>query len=112
MYGQAPYAINGILTYTSDTLGLTITASYNIQGPRLVIVSAIHQIPDVYELQRNLLDVKISKTLGKHFTVSATAKDIINDPIRRSYKNADGYTLYYDRYSYGRTFILAVSYNL
>ncbi|MEP7170918.1 MAG: TonB-dependent receptor, partial [Bacteroidota bacterium] len=112
MYGQAPYAINGILTYTADSIGLIVTASYNIQGPRLVITSSIAERPDVYELKRNLLDVKISKTLGKHFSVSLSAKDIINDAVRRSYNNPDGYSLDYDRFTYGRTYILGISYKL
>jgi outer membrane receptor protein involved in Fe transport len=112
MYGQAPYAVNGILTYTADSLGLIVTASYNIQGARLVIVSDKAGTPDVYELPRNLFDVKIMKTLGRHFSIGVTAKDIINDPVRRSYKNADGYSLDYDRYSYGTTYLFEVSYKL
>jgi len=114
MFGQAPYAVNGILTYKADSIGLTLTASYNVQGPRLVISSNVKEIPDVYELPRHMLDLKAIKTLGKHFAVSFTIKDILNTPIQRSYKyNDGGYdVLDYDKYTYGTNYILAFSYRL
>lgn len=113
MYGQAPYAINAILTYALDSMGLTITASYNMQGPRLVIASNNPAIPDVYEMPRNMVDLKVSKKLGKHFLLSATAKDILNTPVRRAYKYPEGYDVYdYDRYHYGTNYILSIAYKL
>lgn len=113
MYGQAPYAINAILTYTADSLGLTVTAGYNMQGPRLVIASDNPAIPDVYEMPRNMIDLKVSKKLGNHFLVSATAKDILNTPVRRAYKYEDGYNVYdYDKFTYGTNYILSIAYKL
>ncbi len=113
MFGQAPYALNAILSYSADSLGLVITAGYNVQGPRLVIASDLKEIPDVYELPRNLLDLKITKTIGKHFKVSFTVKDILNEPIRRSYKYSEGYdVLDYDKFTYGTNYVLGVAYKL
>jgi outer membrane receptor protein involved in Fe transport len=113
MAGQAPYVFNGILSYKLDSLGLGFAVSYNMQGPRLSIVSAQPSfIPDVYELPRHLLDFKISKTLGKYFTLSATVKDIFNAPIRRSYNLEDGTKVDFDRYRYGTNYILSISYKL
>ena len=116
MYGQAPYVLNGILSYKADSIGLTISASYNVQGPRLVIASLLPKsgdkpyIPDVYELERHVIDVKINKTFGKHFSISFTARDILNAPIRRSYKYPEGYTLDYDKFRYGTNYILTAAY--
>jgi outer membrane receptor protein involved in Fe transport len=109
MFGQAPYIINGMLTYTSDSLGLTLTVSYNIQGPRLALSSIIKDVPDVYEMPRHLLDFKVSKKIGKHFSTSLTVRDILNSPIRRAYK-FDNWDTSYDQYRYGTNFVLGVSY--
>lgn len=111
LYGQAPYVLNGILSYTTDSLGLTVAVSYNIQGPKLVIIG-VSQIPDVYERPRNLLDLKISKKLSKHFSVSIKINDILNAAIRRSYKTSDGYVLDYDSYRFGTNYIFGLSYKL
>ncbi|MGZ4033535.1 MAG: carboxypeptidase-like regulatory domain-containing protein [Bacteroidia bacterium] len=112
MFGQAPYIVNGILTYTSDSLGLTATLSYNVQGPRLVIGSNNKSIPDVYELQRHLLDFKVSKKVGKHFSVSVTIRDILNSPVTRVYKYDDGSQIIFDKYRWGTNYILSVLYKI
>ncbi len=113
MFGQAPYAINGILSYSLDSIRLNVTISYNVQGPRLVISSDKKEEPDVYEMPRNLLDLKVAKKLGKHFGVSFTIKDILNAPVRRSYKyGSDFNVLDYDKFTYGTNYIFSVSYKL
>lgn len=115
MFGQAPYAVNAILTYKADSLGLTLTASYNIQGPRLVITNVNSDTPDIYEMPRNLLDFKVSKTIGKHFGLSVTVKDILNTSVIRAYKfpEPDGFKLYdYDNYTYGTSYIISLSYKI
>ncbi len=112
MFGQAPYIVNAILSYTSDSLKFTATLSYNIQGPRLVIGSNNKSTPDIYELQRNLLDFKLTKNIGKHFSASFTIKDILNEYITRAYKYDDGYNIFYDRYRWGTTYQLSILYKL
>jgi hypothetical protein len=109
MYGQAPYVVNGILTYRADSIGFSVTASYNVQGARLVITSANPAIPDVYEMPRHLLDVKVNKRFGKHFNVNLTVRDILNSPVTRTYKDWD---IEYDEYHYGTSYVLGVSYKL
>lgn len=112
MYGQAPFVVNGILSYTADSIGLTVALSYNVQGPRLVIASDIKEIPDVYELPRHTIDLKGTKTISKHFSAGITVKNILNSPIRRSYNYDAGWILDYDKYTYGTTFDLSISYKL
>ena len=118
MFGQAPYIVNGMLVYIADSIGLTATVAYNVQGPKLVIVDLLPQNPYVFELPRQMIDVKISKTLGKHFTASFTIRDLLNAPIRRVYKTQQGKTIEavkdfdFDRFRYGTNFILGVSYKL
>ena len=111
MFGQAPYIINGMLTYKSDSLGLTATVSYNVQGPRLVITGILKGRPDIYEMPRHTLDFKVSKTIGKYFTTSLTVRDILNAPVRRSYKLPDEYKDF-DRFRYGTNIQIGVAYKL
>jgi outer membrane receptor protein involved in Fe transport len=111
MYGQAPYLVNAMLSYSSDTLGLTATISYNVQGPRLVITGTVKGMPDVYEIQRHLLDFKVSKKIGERFMVSVTARDILNTPVRRAYKLPSGW-FDYDRFQYGTSYFMTFTYRL
>ena len=114
MFGQAPYLINSIVSYTSDSLGFTATLSYNIQGPRLVIGGLVKENADVYELPRNIIDFKITKTLGKHFSTSLTVRDILNTPFRRSYlvNLPNNKWVDFDNFRYGTNFVLGISYKL
>jgi len=76
--------------------------------------------PDIYEMPRNLLDFKVSKTIGKHFGVSVKVLDILKTSVRRTYKFVDdgktfhhsGYLLDYDKYTWGTSYIFAISYKL
>jgi hypothetical protein len=113
LFGQAPYVINSIISYKLDKIGLVATASYNVQGARRVIDVGGNGIPDVYELPRNLLDMNVSKTLGKHFSIMIRANDILNSPIRRAYKfSEDSTPILYDHYRYGTTYTFTVIYKL
>jgi hypothetical protein len=111
MFGQAPYLFNSILSYTADSLGLTTTLSYNVQGPRLVIAGVIKGRPDVYEIPRHLIDFKVSKTIGKHYIASVTIRDILNSPVRRAYDLPDGY-VDFDNFRYGTNFLFSFAYKL
>ena len=110
MFGQAPYVINAILNYTGDK-GFSASLSYNVQGAKLVLTS-IDSSPDIYEMPKNLVNLKLSQNLGKHYSVSFTIKDILNDPVRRSYKYEQGYLLDFDHYQYGSEYSIGISYNL
>lgn len=112
MYGQAPYIINATLGYKADSVGFNANISYNVQGPRLVITSDAKEMPDVYEMPRHMIDFKMSKKMGSHFTVSLTLRDILNTPIRRAYKYDGGYPLDYDRFRFGRTWQFSLAYKL
>lgn len=111
MFGQAPYVINGILSYTEDKAGLTATISYNRQGPRLSIASN-DGAPDIYELPRNLLDLKLTKSLGKFFSISLRVRDILNSPIRRSYKFDEGWIIDYDSFRFGTFYQIGITYKI
>ena len=134
MFGQAPYIFNAILTYNEDSLGLSVSLSYNVQGPRLVLSVGQTDVPDIFELPRNTIDLKVSKKLGKHFTVSLTGRDLLNAPIARAYNYSDGsyqsgfgnsinklfdspifrkdWNQSYDKFRFGSSFQIGVSYKI
>jgi TonB-dependent Receptor Plug Domain/CarboxypepD_reg-like domain len=109
MFGQAPYLVNAMLVYTADSLGLTATVSYNVQGRRLVITGAFQGWPDVYEMPRNMIDFKLTKKFGSRFSVGLTVRDILNAAVRRSYDLPSGWFTY-DSMRYGTTYLLSVGY--
>lgn len=111
MFGQAPYLVNFICNYDLEESGLNVALSYNVQGPRLVIAGAVKGRPDVYELPRNLLDLKVSKKYGDHFSFSLTVRDIFNAPVRRSYDLPTGW-VDYDSFRFGTVFQLGITYKL
>ncbi len=110
MLNQAPYVVNAMLTYLGDKSGLTASISYNIQGPRVVSTGSYKDIPDVYELPRNLIDIKVMKNLGKHYLVSLKVMDVLNTAIVRAYKIDSDYNLHFDSYTYGTNYVFAFSY--
>ena len=57
-------------------------------------------------------EFKASKTLGKHFSVSLSIKDLLNTSIRRSYNYDSGFNVDFDRYRYGTTFQTSIAYKL
>lgn len=112
MFGQAPYVVNGMFSYKNDSINLTATISYNIQGPKLVFAGTNLAAPDIYELPRHVLNFKVSKSLGKHFSISVTIRDLLNTTRRRAYKMDNEFKLDYDTYRYGTNYMLSVNYKL
>lgn len=111
MFGQAPFVVNGILSYTHEKSGFSATASYNVQGPRLIIAGiSTGGRPDVYEMPRHLLDVKLSQTIKKCFTVSLTGRNLVNSPIRRTFRYQGDWLMDFDRLTVGQELVLGLSY--
>jgi hypothetical protein len=110
MYGQAPFIVNAMLSFTPEKSGFTASVNYNVQGSKLVIAGN-YGSPDIYELPRNVIDAKFTKTIGKHFTATFRIRDFLNTPIRRAYKYSEGW-VNFDRYKYGTSYLFGISYNL
>jgi outer membrane receptor protein involved in Fe transport len=110
LFGQAPYVVNGLLAYTSGKGGITAALSYNLQGPRLVLATRSQNTPDIYELPMHLMDFKISKSLGEHFSLGLKVRNILNSTYRKSYDFND-FKDYYEHRNYGTDFNISVSYH-
>ena len=113
MFGQSPYIFNAMLSYRIDSIGLIFTGSYNVQGPKLALVaSSAFSAPDVFELPRNMVDLKVSKSLGDHFSISIAARNLLNATLIRAYQFENGDNLHFDSYQFGTVYNFSVSYDL
>ncbi|MEN6619020.1 MAG: outer membrane beta-barrel protein [Rikenellaceae bacterium] len=90
MQGQSPYLINASLFYDNKKYGLSTGLLYNRIGKRIVGIGRVdtgsgasinNDVPDTYELPRDVIDLVVSKKIGKHFEVKANFKDILNQEI-------------------------------
>ncbi len=90
MQGQSPYIINTSLFYDNRDLGLSAGLMYNRIGKRIVGIgradtssggSINNDVPDTYELPRDLLDLSVSKKFGSKFEIKASLKDLLNQKI-------------------------------
>jgi outer membrane receptor protein involved in Fe transport len=86
LQGQSPYMVNAGLFYYNDNNGLMVTLLYNIIGKRIVAVgrpspNQWEDIPNIYEMPRNALDLAVSRKFGKHIEIKAGMKDILNEKV-------------------------------
>ena len=106
LQGQCPYIVNVSIGYEDPNWGISSAIAYNIFGRRLSEVGN-HGAPDVYEQSRGQLDVSFSQTVVDYFTLSFSAKNLLDPYVYYKIGDED-----YLRYKLGRSFSFGVSYNL
>ncbi len=86
MQGQSPFLVNAGVFYQDKKDVWMIGLLYNIIGKRIVGIGRVdasegstinNDIPDMYEMPRNVLDLTLRRKIGKRFEVSAAVKDIL-----------------------------------
>jgi outer membrane receptor protein involved in Fe transport len=80
MVGQAPYVLNGGLTYTSNSGAFSATVLYNVVGARIVN-AAESPLPDVYEQPRNVVDVAVRFPLLNDIKAKLDLKNVFDTPF-------------------------------
>ena len=80
MMGQSPYIINAGIYYDNDKQKMQVSILYNVIGKRIFAVGTFGT-PDIYEMPRNLLDISIAKSIGKHTNIKLSVQDIFNQPV-------------------------------
>ena len=108
--GQSPFLVNVNLVYSSDNLGLDASVTFNVFGDRLDAVS-LQGTPDIYEQSRSTMDVRFSKLISKRFTMTFTAKNLLNPNYSRVMYYGDGEYIV-SNFRTGRTYGLGVSYTI
>lgn len=107
--GQSPYVLNLDLGYVHPRYAVSANVSYNRFGDRLSRVT-IGAAPDVYERGYDSMSMNVSKTIGRHFTLSASATNLLNPRVVYS-QRFKGQEYLYQQYRSGRTFSLGVKYS-
>lgn len=114
MFGQAPWIVNSMLTWTLDSARFTASVSYNVQGPRLAVTNPVGNPGQVqaYEMPRHIIDITLNKALGKHWGLRGRVRNLLNAPQLRSYRFDSGYDVDFDRFAWGTEYQLTVSYTI
>lgn len=79
LQGQSPYIINAQLGYNNVDIGTQVAVLYNVFGARIAEVGT-NGAPDVYEQPFHQLDIVLQQRIGKGFTLSFKAKNLIDQP--------------------------------
>ena len=107
--GQSPWVVNAGVSYTSpheDEVGLF----FNVFGERVTAAGG-SGIPDIYEQPRHQLDLTWKRPLTAGVRLKVKAENLRNEPLLFE-QEANGIRLMQRRYEVGRTFSVALSYDL
>lgn len=104
MVGQSPYVINTALTYAAAN-GASATVLYNLVGKR-IHSAAEAPLPDVYEQERQVLDLAFRFPLLAGTSAKIDVKNVLDSP----YRVTQG-TAIRESYNAGRVMSLGVSWN-
>lgn len=100
MQGQSPYLINTGFYWNNETSGTKVALLYNRIGKRIVGVGRFvgsaggeetANVPDSYEMPRNLIDLSVSKNFGERVNVKLSVRDLLGERV--NYNQIDNVTL-------------------
>ena len=128
MQGQSPYLINTGLFYSNKAGTLNMGLLYNRIGKRIIGVGRSvglagsddsANIPNSYEMPRDVFDLTASYRVGQHLELKATVRDLLDEKITfKQFTNAihpDGSSSEVDeitkQYRPGRNISLSIQYN-
>jgi len=107
LQGQSPYVINAGLYYIDEAAKLQINVMYNVFGPRIFGIGD-KMFATVYQVERHVVDMTITKGFGKHLELKGGIQDLLNQAFvmkedsDRNFKksDADQQVSYFKRGSY------------
>jgi TonB-dependent receptor len=88
MQGQSPYIVNAGLFYRNERFNAGLL--YNTIGKRIVGIgrssssqggSIDNDVPDMYEMERHVIDLSFGYKCGKHLEISAGIRDLFAQPL-------------------------------
>ena len=80
LMGQSPYVVNAGLYYQDTEHRLQYSILYNVIAQRLFAVGTFGT-PDIYEMPRNVIDLTVTKGIGKRFELKVSAQDLLNQRV-------------------------------
>ena len=115
MYGQSPYIVNAGIYYQTAKNDLSVSLLYNVFGKRIVGIGT-PDIPNSYEMPRNILDFTIQKRIGDRLALKFGVKDILDQEIliRQTMQSANlpDVIIKVKAYTPGRGFSFGISYTI
>ena len=89
MQGQAPYIINGGISYVDNKNNFSLTAMINRFGPRIFVVGN-NVIPNRWEKPVTVIDFQVSKSFFKNkLELRLNVKDLLHQDYILYYKGTD-----------------------
>ena len=110
LFGQAPYILNGVLSYNNDSAGFNATIAYNVQGPKVFLVT-LGSLPNVMQQPTPILDFSMGKMLGDHLRVGFKARNLLNPRDRKTHLY-NGRLYDWNSFTRGRTYSISLSYRI
>lgn len=77
LQGQSPFIVNAGLYYGTPETKWQGSLLYNVSGKRIFAVG-FDGYPDLYEMPRNVIDLNISRKIGKNLVMRLSASDLLN----------------------------------
>ncbi|EKB47510.1 TonB-dependent receptor [Cecembia lonarensis] len=81
LQGQSPYMVNAAIYYIDPISNFQTSIAYNVQGPR-IFVAGNTNFPSIYELERHVVDLTVSKTFKDRTTLKFGIQDLFNYQFR------------------------------
>ena len=110
LQGQSPYMINLDLAYDNPEIGATVSAYYNVFGPRLDRVAS-GGTPNIFEQPRHIVDLTVKKSLWFNFSLKGSVKNLLDQEtvFAHTYNSKEFIA---ESYTFGRSFSLGLGYAL
>ncbi|HYW49874.1 MAG TPA: TonB-dependent receptor, partial [Gemmatimonadaceae bacterium] len=81
MVGQAPYMVNGGVTWNTASGSTSATLLYNVIGPRIIDAGVV-PLPDVKELPRQVVDFSLRFPIAGAFAARFDARNLLDAQYR------------------------------
>lgn len=111
MAGQAPFIVNGGISYNSFEKGLDVGLYYNVKGSTLNIVG-IGLFPDIYTQPFHSLNFGLNKKLSEKLFVDFKVSNILNDNVDIVYKSYNAQDQTFSSINPGTSFSLGLDWRL
>jgi hypothetical protein len=80
LQGTSPYLVNAGLFYNHKSLSANIL--YNVIGQRIYVVGDLLGNETIFEMPRHVIDLNVTKTIGKQFEIRLAISDLLNQPVQ------------------------------
>lgn len=110
LFGQSPYIVNTMLSYTNDSTGWSTALSFNVQGEKLILIY-VGGAPDIYQQPQPTLDFTLRKLFKNNIQLGFKAQNILAPDNRKTYE-FKGELYDWNTFNLGRTYSFSIAYRI